>query len=84
MGIQIPLTGRGNFEEGGRRPIVNYREALPYVSCAKTAAPIEMPFRIGTRVGPRNHVCHLLNTIKLSMCGADAAFCQITLTTRYC
>jgi len=26
------------------------------VSCAKTAEPIEMPFRVLTWVGPRNHV----------------------------
>jgi len=26
------------------------------VSPAKTAAPIEMPFGLRTRVGPRNHV----------------------------
>jgi len=26
------------------------------MSCAKTAEPIEMPFGMKTRVGPRNHV----------------------------
>ena len=26
------------------------------VSCAKTAEPVEMPFGVWTRVGPRNHV----------------------------
>jgi len=26
------------------------------MSCAKTAEAIEMPFGIGARVGPRNHV----------------------------
>jgi len=26
------------------------------VSCAKTAEPIEMPFELWTRMGPRNHV----------------------------
>jgi len=27
----------------------------------------------------------MVNTIELSMCGGDAAFCQITLTTcKYC
>ena len=53
-----------------------------------SAEPIEMPFWIETRVGPRKHVLgrgahwrHLLNTIKPSMCGVDAAFCLITLTT---
>jgi len=28
------------------------------VSCAKTAEPIEMPFWMKTRVGPRYHVLH--------------------------
>jgi len=55
------------------------------VSPAKTAELIEIPFRIGTRMGPMKHVddraqwYHLLNIIKPSMCGGDAAFCQITL-----
>jgi len=26
------------------------------MSCAKTAGPIEMPFGLYTRVGPRNHI----------------------------
>jgi len=30
--------------------------SVTLVSPAKTAAPIEMPFGLGTRVGPRNHV----------------------------
>jgi len=59
------------------------------VSCAKTAEPIEM-FGLGTRVDPGKHVLgggshwrNLANTIEPSMCGGDAAFCQITLTTCY-
>jgi len=64
--------------------------SVAVVTPAKTAEPIEMPFvlRLRTRVGPRKHVLggdehwqHLLNTTKPSMCGGDAAFCQITLTT---
>jgi len=58
------------------------------VSPVKTAELIEMPFGIWTRVGPRKHALgggahwrHVLNTISPSMCGGDAAFCQITLTT---
>ena len=31
-------------------------QSVTLVSPAKTAAPIEMPFGLGTRVGPRNHV----------------------------
>ena len=30
-----------------------------------------------------SHWCHLANTIEPSMCGGDAALCQITLTTCY-
>jgi len=55
------------------------------VSYAKMAEPIEMPFALWTRVGPRKHVLrggapwrHLLNTIAPSMCGGYAACCQIT------
>jgi len=47
-----------------------------------------MPFGIWTRVGQRKHVLgggahwrHLANTIEPSMCAADAAYFQITLTT---
>jgi len=28
------------------------------------------------------HWCHLANTTETSMCGSDAALCQITLTSR--
>ena len=30
--------------------------AVSAVSCAKTAEPIEMPFGLWARMGPRNHV----------------------------
>ena len=76
------------------RPIVTDRvvwSVCPYVTLGspeKTAEPIEMPFGIGTRGRARQHVLgrgaqrrHLVNTNALSMCGGDAAFCQITLTT---
>ena len=60
---------------------VNWLLILVAVSYAKTAEPIETPFGMWTRVGPRKHVldgsadcCHLVNTIELSMCGGDAAF----------
>jgi len=47
------------------------------------AEPIETLFGIGRLVGLRKHVLggYLLNTIVPSMCGGDAACCQITLTT---
>jgi len=58
------------------------------VNRAKTAATIEMPFRLWSRVGQNNHVLdggahwrHQENTIEPSVCGGDAALCQITLTT---
>ena len=54
----------------------------------KAAEPFEMPFRMRTWVGPRKHVFdggaqwrHLTNTIEPSVCGVDAAFGLITLTT---
>jgi len=56
--------------------------SVTVVSSAKTAEvaePIEMPFGLSTRVGPRKHVLgesahwrHLLNNIKPFMCGGDA------------
>ena len=59
-------------------------------SVTKTAEPIEMPFGVCIRVGPRKHVLdgsaqwrHVANTIEPSMCGSDAACGQITLTTYY-
>jgi len=80
------------------RPIVTDRLAwsclsvcrfVTVVSPAKTAEPIEMPFGLWTRVGRRKHVLHgahwrnLVNTIEPSVCGGDAALCQIILTTYY-
>ena len=66
------------------------------MSPAKTAEPIKMPFGLRTRVNPVRkdvlggvHTCrdahlhNLANAIEPSMCGSDAAFCQITLTTCY-
>ena len=46
-GADLPVE-RGNFE--------GERAGRCAVSCAKTAEPIEMPCRLRTRVGPRNHV----------------------------
>jgi len=77
--------GTDNFKGEKGWPI-----ALPAVSCAKMAEPIEMLFGIWTWVGPRKHVLdwdahwhHLGNTIELSMCGGKTVCCQITLTTDY-
>jgi len=65
--------------------------ALSTVSCAKTDEPIKMWLGMWTRVGLREHVldvcahwCHLTNMTEASMCGGDAALCQITLTTCCC
>ena len=52
MGVQIP-HGKGNFE-GKVRPIVKYGHSA--VICAKMAGPIEMPFGLWARMGPRNRV----------------------------
>jgi len=49
-----PPVGRGNFERGKGRPIVNYRDTA--VIYAKTAEPIKMLFGLWARMGPRNHV----------------------------
>jgi len=67
--------------------------SVTVMSLAKTAELIEMPFGVWTRVGPRKHALgggvlwrNLANTMEPSICGGDAAFCQITLTTclMYC
>jgi len=61
------------------------------VNCAKTAKPIEMPFGVWTRVGPRKHELtgimgvHIDATwrIQLNHLCAETMrpFCQITLNT---
>ena len=61
------------------------------MSCANTAELIEMPLGYGLDWAQGSkHISdggerwrHLANTIELSMCSGDAAFCQITLTTCY-
>jgi len=53
MGIQIS-PWEGEFSGEKVRPIVQYWDTA--VSCAKTAEPIEMPFGLRIRVGPRKHV----------------------------
>jgi len=71
------------------RPIVTDRVAWSVglsacYSPAKTVEPIEVPFGLRTRVGKGSmHFVgvHLANITELSMCGGDAACCQITLTT---
>ena len=63
--------------------------SVTVVSPGKTAEPTEMSFGWRTQVGPRKlvldgvHWRHLANTTELSMCGGNAACCQITLTTCY-
>jgi len=62
------------------------------------AEPIDLPFGLWTQMGRTKHnfsriyqdapicphVLNLANTIKPSVCGGDAAFYQITVTTYYC
>jgi len=69
---------------------VNWLLILVAVSYAKTAEPIETPFGMWTRVGPRKHVLdggahwrNLANITEPSVFAGDAAFSHITLTT-YC
>ena len=51
--VQMPIGCTSEPpEECGPRPTSNYS----VVSCAKTAEPIEMPFGLWARMGPRNHV----------------------------
>jgi len=45
--MRLIVTDRGAWSVG---------LSVTLVSPAKTAAPIEMPFWLRTRVGPRNHV----------------------------
>ena len=53
MGSRSP-NGRGNFEgEGADQDKAHGHYAM---NCAKTAAPIKMPFGMWVRIGPRNHV----------------------------
>jgi len=51
---------------------VKYRDSA--VSCAKTAEPIDMPFRMWTRLSPRKHVFdggahwrHVVNTTEIGL-----------------
>jgi len=46
--------GRGTFEAEKGRPIVKYRDTL-LSAVQNTTEPIEIPFEISIRVGPRNH-----------------------------
>jgi len=51
-GPDTPM-GKGNFEGERGVPLQSGHYA---VICAKTAEPIEMPFGLWARMGPRNHV----------------------------
>jgi len=42
---------------GKWRDIIKYRDCLPW-GVQKTAEPIEIPFEMWTRVGPRKHVLY--------------------------
>jgi len=53
-GSQAPRMGRGDLEGKGESHCKVWRHSV--VSCAKTSEPIEMPFRLWARMGPRNHV----------------------------
>jgi len=53
MVIQMPRW-EWAILRGKRHPIVKYRDTA--VICANTAEPIEMPFGLLARMGPRNPV----------------------------
>jgi len=93
-GAQIP--NRGAIIRGKDMP--GYARWHSAVSCTNMAEPIELPFALWTRVGRRKHKFsrirqvapmyphwhNLANTIEPSVCGGDAALCQITLTSCFC
>jgi len=54
MGGQDHPMGTGNFE--GKGAFHCKVQGHSAVICAKTAEPMEMPFRFSARMGPRNHV----------------------------
>jgi len=83
MGADRPCEGA--IFKGKNMPSHARRHSA--VSCAKMAVSIEVP--TWTWVGRRKDVLHgaywrnVMNTIEPSVCGGDAALCQITLTTCY-
>jgi len=50
--VQMPME-RGNFEGERGKPLQSIGHFV--VICAKTAEPIEVPFVLWARIGPRNH-----------------------------
>jgi len=82
-----PWEGAILMEEG--RPIVKLMSTLRW-AVKKTAEP-RSRCRLGFGLGWTKLACirrgaqwrHLANTIEPSMCGGDAAYCQITLTAYY-
>jgi len=83
------LLEKDNIE--GER-VADYKVTrLSAVSCAKTAEPIEMPFGLWTRMGPRKHALggvHTDTTWRMPLnrsCGAAVRLVvKITLTNCYC
>ena len=55
MAVQTPDPRKGVILTEKGRPVVKYI-GHSTVICAKTAEPIEMPFGLWTRVGPRKYV----------------------------
>jgi len=89
MAVQIPHgNGQFGFLKGKGamgRPIVKYRGNVPCMSCTKTAELFEIAFGMLSGMGTGMHISrysahwrHVANTIEPSVCGGDAAFCQIT------
>jgi len=95
MGLDSPcegaiIRGKDMLEHARRHSDVSYAKMAEPIDL-----PFGLWTRVGRRkhkfsrihqVAPmcphgRAHWCHLANTIKPSVCGGDAALCQITLTT---
>jgi len=76
-GVQI---GRGNFERKGR-PLQSI--GFSAVSCAKTAEPIDLSFRLWTRLGRRKHKFNRLRQVAPTARRHSAVICASGLADRF-
>jgi len=82
MGSRYPWEGALLRGEMGQT--LRYRDSSA-MNCAKTFEINKMPLGIqGTMYYVGCTLIHLVNTTESSVCGSNAALCQITLTTCYC
>ena len=84
MGSRSPVR-RGNFEREKGRPTVKYCREV----CKKRLNRSRCRLGCGLRRAQENtirwgpHWRNLANTIEPSLCGGDAAVCELTLTTKF-